>query len=95
MKNLIIVGILAYAGYYYYNKTPSLVICETVEDVKIKEYEVGKTMLTGGVKLNKRRNNGTRELQEIIRRLDLMQRRGYPHPQDACDAYNELLDELQ
>ena len=90
MKNLIIIGLIAAAGYYYFNTSRKP--CETIGDVKDRAYELSKAFIHASTAKDSKLN--AESLMRKIKNLESMKKEGFPNISRSCELIDEMMNEL-
>lgn len=90
MKNLIIIALIAYGAYYFIYKKKSQ--CETMDDVKNKGLELAQAFIHAATDRNS--DIDTKSLITEINKIEIMKKNGFPNIQQACEAMDDIMDEL-
>lgn len=91
MKNIFIIAIIAFAGYYYFTHQHSQ--CETVDDVTNKGIELAQAFVHASTAKNSEID--TISLIKEIQKIEIMKKNGFPDIQKTCEAMDNIMDELE
>jgi hypothetical protein len=83
MKNLIIIGLIAAAGYYFYTKGST---CTTEDDVMEKTFEMMREFKNSSAMTSEKK------AMQLMAKLENIGSNS--SPQETCDAMDELMAEL-
>ena len=83
MKNLIIIGLIAAAGYYFYNNGST---CNTEDDVMEKYFELIRDMKSSSI------GNDPRKIQNLMLKFESLKNNN--DYQATCDVIDEIMDEF-
>ena len=90
MKFLIILILIATAGYYYFNQPKPA--CETFSDVQDRAYELAKAFMHASTAKNS--DLTAKSILQKTKKLESMKKEGFPDIPRACELMDEMMDEL-